>query len=281
MMTNINYSFARTSIPRACLYGVLCFIMLALTACAKEDSASLELQEEKSVDDLYNEALDAAYAGDLAKAAPLFEEVERQHPYSLWALRAQVMSAWAFYQNNNYAQAEIALDRFVELYPADPLTQYAYYLKALVYYEQIVDVERDAHMTYKAKNAFEELLRRFPGGTYARDAQLKLDLTLSHLAGKEMAVGRFYLKGGFYPAAIKRFTNVVEAYDNTNQVPEALYRLGEAYMSLGLVDEASRTFQVALYNFPHSAWTDRLRSVMLSSDRSVEGGLSDILVPFR
>ena len=162
-----------------------CFI----SACSS--TAVVEEQIEQPVDVLYNDALDTVLNEKPENAAPKFEEVERQHPYSALAVRAQVMAAWSFYQANDYVRAINALDRFVELNPASEFVEYAYYLKALSYYEQIVDVERDAAMTKLAMQAFEELVRRFPQGTYSRDAQLKIDLTRSHLAGKEMAVGRY------------------------------------------------------------------------------------------
>ena len=246
-------------------------ISLALGACALPSDAPLE-QVERPVDELYNDALDTALNDSTEKAAPLFEEVERQHPYSTWAVRAQVMAAWSFYDSNNYPQAVAALDRFIELYPAHPYTEYAYYLKALCFYEQIVDVERDADMTLKALEAFEDLNRRFPEGSYSRDAQLKIDLARSHLAGKEMAVGRFYLKNGHFGAALTRFDVVVRDYDTTNQVPEALYRMAESYLSLGLKDEADRVGAVALYNYPESIWTERL--LELVEDPTRPGPLS-------
>ena len=245
-----------TSLSVACL----CFALL-LTACAGDTDELLE-QVERPVDELYNEALDTALAGETAIAAPLFEEVERQHPYSSWAVRAQLLSAWSFYDANNYTRAISSLDRFIELYPAHPFTEYAYYLRALCFYEQIVDVERDADMTLQALKAFEDLTRRFPNGTYQRDAQLKIDLARSHLAGKEMAVGRFYLRKGHFGAAITRFEAVVRDYDTTNQVPEALYRMAESYLSLGLKDEADRVGAVAMYNYPESVWTNRLLTLV-------------------
>lgn len=238
----------------------LCLISVAslLFACSSNEQESLLVQEEKSVEELYNDALDTAFRESPKAAAPKFEEVERQHPYSKWATQAQVMAAWAFYEDNQYPRAIAALDRFIELNPAGgELTEYAYYLRALSYYEQIVNVERDAAMTRNARDAFEDLLRRYPDGIYARDSQLKLDLTKSHLAGKEMAVGRFYLEAGHYGAAISRFTVVVRDFDTTNQVPEALYRLIEAYLSLGLKEEAMRVLQVAEFNYAQSIWTKR------------------------
>jgi len=238
----------------------LCLISVAslLFACSSTDQASLLVQEEKSVEELYNDALDTAFRESPKAAAPKFEEVERQHPYSKWATQAQVMAAWAFYEDNQYGRAIASLDRFIELNPAGgELTEYAYYLRALSFYEQIVNVERDAAMTRDARDAFEDLLRRYPDGLYARDSQLKLDLTRSHLAGKEMAVGRFYLEAGHYGAAISRFSVVVRDFDTTNQVPEALYRLIESYLSLGLSEEAMRVLQVAEFNYAQSIWTKR------------------------
>ncbi len=227
-----------------------------LASCAT--SPEVEDQVEQAADVLYQDALQAAIGGEPEDAAPKFEEVERQHPYSELATRAQVMAAWSFYEANQYSRATAALDRFIELNPADPLVEYAYYLKALCFYEQIVDVERDAEMTRLALNAFEELVRRFPNSNYARDSHLKIDLTKSHLAGKEMTVGRFYLKREQYVAALRRFDTVVKNYNTSNQVPEALYRKAEAYLALGLVDQSERVYEVAKYNYPNSIWTERL-----------------------
>ena len=268
-------AFSKTGQVRTKRYlmGIFAALSLMMAGCSNSDNSDIDGQADAPVDQLYNDALNTVLAGDVDLAAPKFEEVERQHPYSIWAVRAQIMAAWSFYQSNQYAQAEASLDRFIELYPADPLTEYAYYLKALSYYEQIVDVERDADMTYKALNAFEDVLRRYPDGPYARDSQLKADLARSHLAGKEMAVARFYLNKGHYAAAIKRFAVVVRDYDRTNQVPEALYRMGEAYLSLSLDEEAMRVLQVAEYNYPQSVWTERLIEVVGNPSRSGPQGI--------
>ena len=271
----LHPAFSKTGPVRTKRYlkGIFAALSIMMVGCSNSDNADIEGQADAPVDQLYNDALNTVLAGDVDLAAPKFEEVERQHPYSIWAARAQIMAAWSFYQSNQYAQAEASLDRFIELYPADPLTEYAYYLTALSYYEQIVDVERDADMTYKALNAFEDVLRRYPDGPYARDSQLKADLTRSHLAGKEMAVGRFYLKKGHYAAAIKRFALVVRDYNRTNQVTEALYRMGEAYLSLSLDEEAMRVLQVAEYNYPESVWTERLIEVVGNPSRSGPQGI--------
>lgn len=242
-----------------------------LVSCAADPE--IEEQVERAVDVLYHDALKTAIDGEPKDAASKFEEVERQHPYSELATRAQVMAAWSFYEANQYSSAIAALDRFIELNPTDPLVDYAYYLKALCFYEQIVDVERDAEMTRLALNAFEELVRRFPKSNYARDGQLKIDLTKSHLAGKEMAVGRFYLKREQYVAALRRFDTVVKVYETSNQVPEALYRTAEAYYALGLADQSERIYQVAKYNYPGSIWTARLTSLRENPEKPETQGL--------
>ena len=251
-----------------CLMSVT---LVTLSACSS--GPVIDEQVELPVDVLYNEALDLALANQPKKAAPKFEEVERQHPYSIWAVRSQIMAGWAFYAENDYERAVATLERFIELYPADPLTEYAYYLRALCFYEQIVDVERDADMTRRAMTAFEELVRRYPDGSYGRDAQLKADLTRSHLAGKEMAVARFYMEQGYFSAALKRYAIVVRDFDNTNQVPEALYRMVETYLSLGLADEAERVVQVSEYNYPDSVWTERAVEVLNNPERAGPRGL--------
>lgn len=267
-MTNFHTFYNRRLKTSAGPLVAVTILLSALGGCSGSGDEDLAAQVEKPVDALYNDAMNTALSGDLVQAAQKFEEVERQHPYSTWAVKAQVMAAWSFYQANDYAQAETSLDRFIQLYPADPLTEYAYYLKALVFYEQIVDVERDADMTRRTLFAFEDLLRRYPEGVYARDARLKADLARSHLAGKEMTVGRFYLKQGHYAAALPRFAIVIRDYDRTNQVPEALYRMTEGYLSLGLTEEADRVAQVANYNFPESVWTERLNELHDNPDRS-------------
>jgi len=241
-----------------------------LAACAAPEVPE---QVERPANILYDEALELALDGNGEKAAPKFEEVERQHPYSDLAVRSQIMAAWSFYIDNNYPQAIASLDRFIELNPADEMVEYAYYLKALSYYEQIVDVERDAEMTLLALNAFEDLLVRYPGSTYAKDSRLKADLARSHLAGKEMAVGRFYIETGHYSAGLRRFERVVRDYQTSNQVPEALYRMVEAYLAIGLVEEADRVGSVAVHNFPDSFWTKELLALAEDPERDLPVGI--------
>ena len=222
-----------------------------LVACGSP--ADLEYVEEP-VEDLYNEAMDLLSAGKHIEAAKLFDEVERQHPYSVWATKAQLMAAFAFYQKNQYDEAIIALDRFINLHPGNRDVGYAYYLKGLSYYEQISDVGRDQKMTELALRALKDIVTRFPDSRYARDAKLKIDLTRDHLAGKEMEIGRYYQSRGHYLAAINRFRTVVELFHATTHVPEALHRLTESYVALGVTDEAQAAAAVLGYNFPGSAW---------------------------
>ena len=226
------------------------FLGLALAACSSDPPQYVE----RPVEELYNSAMNAMQAEDYEEAARLFDEVERQHPYSEWASKAQLMAAYAYYQENSYDEAINALDRFIELHPGSPDVSYAYYLKAISYYEQISDVRRDQKMTEEALVSLEEVVRRFPESKYARDAGLKIDLALDHLAGKHMDIGRFYQSRSEYLAAINRFRTVVERYQTTTHIPEALHRLGESYLALGIVDAARTTAAVLGHNFPGSVW---------------------------
>jgi len=237
----------RTRSFRSAILAAACAI---LAAC----STPTDEYVERPVEEIYNAGMDALVAGRYVTAAKEFDEVDRQHPYSVWATKAQLMAAYAHYQNNKYDDAIVALDRFIQLHPSNRDAPYAYYLKALCYYEQISDVQRDAKMTELALKALEEVVSRFPETTYARDARLKLDLTADHLAGKEMEVGRFYQKRGAYVGAINRFKTVVEKYQTTSHVPEALHRLVESYMALGLREEARKVAAVLGHNFPGSEW---------------------------
>jgi outer membrane protein assembly factor BamD len=209
---------------------------------------------ERPVEELYNEALDQMERRLYSSATQTFDEVERQHPYSVWATKAQLMAAYAYYLANRYDDAILALDRFIQLHPANRDVAYAMYLKGLSYYEQISDVSRDQKITELALTSFKELISRFPKSQYARDAKVKIDLTYDHLAGKEMEIGRYYHGQHQYLAAINRFRKVVDNYQTTTHVPEALHRLTEAYLALGITDEARKTASVLGHNFPGSEW---------------------------
>lgn len=245
---------ARTRAGRLRRLGSLGVVLTALvvTGCASDEDPNE--YEPGSVGELYNSAMNRLDEERYEQAAKKFDEVERQHPYSVWASKAQLMSAYAHYLNNDYTDAINALDRFIELHPGNRDIAYAYYLKALSYYERIADVRRDQSMTDKARDALRQVIRRFPDSKYARNAQLKMDLVEDHLAGKEMTVGRYYLNKGHQLAAINRFRNVVADYQTTSHVPEALHRLTEAYLALGMHDEAKKTASVLGHNFPTSEW---------------------------
>ncbi|MDP7487313.1 MAG: outer membrane protein assembly factor BamD [Alphaproteobacteria bacterium] len=230
---------------------LLCVLGLAFAGCSGGDE---EVYVERPVEDLYNEAMDLLLAESYDAAAAAFEEVERQHPYSVWATKAQLMSAFAHYQSTNYDETVLAAERFIELHPGSSDAPYARYLVGLSFYEQISDVGRDQRNTELALEAFEDVVLRYPDTRYARDAALKISLARDHLAGKEMKVGRTYQSLEFYLAAINRFRNVISEYETTSHAPEALLRLTECYLALGVVGEAQAAAAVLGYNFPGSQW---------------------------
>src|SRR6202140_1984882 len=194
-------------------------LMIALASCS--DSKN-EAYIEKPVDDLYNKAMDALVDENYTAAAKTFDQVESQHPYSVWATKSQLMQVYSLYQDGKYDDAVIAADRFIQLHPGHKDVAYAYYLKAICYYMQIVDVGRDQKLTELALKALDDIVRRFPDSKYARDAKLKLDFTRDHLAGKEREIGRYYLNKGEYLAGRDRVKREVGDYQTTTAVPEAL-----------------------------------------------------------
>lgn len=241
-------------IVRSVILVGLAALMLAAAGCSSSGKKKKFAYVEKPVETLYADAAKKMERKRYDEAVPLFEEVERQHPYSAWARRAMLMKAFAHYQQNDYDEAVEALDGFLSLHPGNKDAPYAYYLKSMCYYEQITDVGRDQENTEKAVNALTDVVRRYPNTEYSRDARLKLDLTYDHLAGREMYVGRFYMKQNQQIAAINRFKYVIENYQTTSQAPEALHRLVEAYLELGLVDEARAAAAVLGYNYPGTKW---------------------------
>ena len=251
-MTTVSATSEMMLLARAILrLAAVLVVAGTLAACGSDDGPEYV---ERPVDELYNSAMNALLAGNYPESARLFDEVERQHPYSVWASKAQLMAAYSYYQDNKYTDAINALDRFIQLHPGNRDVAYAYYLKALSYYEQISDVQRDQKMTKLALESLDELQRRFPQSRYARDAALKADLARDHLAGKNMTIGRFYQKQGEYLAAINRFRDVIKGYQTTTHVPEALHRLVECYLAIGVIGEAQATAAVLGYNYPGSDW---------------------------
>jgi outer membrane protein assembly factor BamD len=241
------------------------FLMVALAACgsfqqgtgadpSQTPGATVANAADQSPEALYAAGMQELRADRFQRAVDLFDAVEREHPYSTWATNAKLMAAYADYTRNRYTEAIGALDRFIQLHPAHRDIAYAYYLRALSQYEQINDAQRDQQQTITAMAALQDVVNRFPDTSYARDARLKMDLARDHLAGREMHVGRYYQRQGLLSAAIGRFRRVVDEYQTTNHVPEALHRLTEIYISLGLTDEARRTASVLGFNYPGSPW---------------------------
>lgn len=216
----------------------------------------------RDVDTLYVAAKDKLDRGDTKLAAALFDEVERQHPYSPWARRAQLMSAFSYYVAKDYTKAIQSAQRFLSIHPGNRDAPYAYYLIGLSYYEQISDVDRDQKITTQALTAMNEVVRRYPNTRYAADARLKIDLINDHLAGKEMEIGRFYERSGRWLAASLRFRNVIETYQTTSHTPEALFRMVETNLVIGAQEEAQKYAAVLGANYPGSEWYQKAYGLM-------------------
>jgi outer membrane protein assembly factor BamD len=237
--------------------ALLCAVLATTAACGGGKAQKDVAYVARDVETLYAEAQRRLDRGNTLMAAGLFDEVERQHPYSPWARRAQLMSAFSYYIAKDYNKAIQNAQRFLTVHPGNKDAPYAYYLIALSYYEQISDVNRDQKITEQAQTALMEVNRRFPQSEYAADARLKLDLVTDHLAGKEMEIGRLYQRSGQWLAAAIRFRNVIEKYDTTNHTPEALYRLTESNLALGVPEEAVKYAAVLGANYPGTSWYER------------------------
>ncbi|WP_158742077.1 outer membrane protein assembly factor BamD [Acidisphaera sp. L21] len=223
--------------------------------------------ENTPVDQLYSNGIDALNQKRYTLAATQFDNVEQYYPYSTWAVNAQLMHGYADYLQNHYSDAIAVLDRFIQLHPTNRDIAYAYYLRSLSYYEQIADIQRDQKGTQLAMTALQEVVNRFPDSAYARDARLKIDLCRDHLAGKEMEIGRYYEQQHLYTAAIGRFQRVVDDFQTTNHVPEALHRLTEIYLLLGLTDQAKKTAAVLGHNYPGNPWyADSYRTLVADGE---------------
>ena len=226
----------------------------ALTGCAAHKPQEHLVYEERPVELLYATAMERLDDKSWNEATQYFEEVQRQHPYSEWSRRAIVMTIYANYQDGKYLEASTASDQFIHLYPGSELTPYAYYMKAICAFEQIVDVGRDQASTLSAQAMLTDVVKRYPDSEYAKDARVKLDMVEDQLAGKEMEIGRWYLTDNQPLAAIGRFKTVASTYQTTSHTPEALYRLVEANEMMGLHQEATRDAAVLGYNYPGDRW---------------------------
>jgi outer membrane protein assembly factor BamD len=244
-------AFVMISVAALLLSGCSLFGSDDATNDLNKDAAQYQ---ERPIDQIYDNAWKQINKGNWDLAAAQFNEVDRQHPYSVWARRAQLMAAFCYYQSNKYDDAVSTADQYISLHPGSQEVAYAFYLKAISLYEQIVDVGRDQSKTQGALVALQDVVQRFPDTEYARDATLKIDLTEDHLAGKEMEVGRYYLQRGNYIGSINRFRVVIDQYQTTPQIAEALERLTESYYSLGLDSEAQTAAAVLGANYPGTVW---------------------------
>lgn len=253
------------------LARTLAAVLLAagLGACGtlgREQQERVQYTDEP-VERIYNRGTENLDRARWVQALAAFEEVERQHPYSSWARRAMLMEAYAHYQANDYDEAIADAQRFIALHPGNESAPYAYYLVAICHFERILDVGRDQATTERALAALNDVVRRYPESAYARDARLKVDMVYDQLAGKELTVGRFYLTRDQHLAAINRFRSVLENehYQRTSHTPEALHRLVEAYLSVGMTEEAQRMAAILGHNFPGSEWYERTYALMSQS----------------
>ncbi|NIY78329.1 outer membrane protein assembly factor BamD [Celeribacter sp. HF31] len=231
---------------------VLGFSMAFLTACG--DNGPTRDLEGYPAEEIYARAEYEITQKDFGDAAQYFGEVERLYPYSDWAKRALIMQAFSYHRDKDYENARVAAQRFLDFYPADEDAAYAQYLLALSYYDQIDDVGRDQGLTFQALQALRVVIERYPDTEYARSAILKFDLAFDHLAGKEMEIGRYYLKHKHYTAAANRFRVVVEQFQTTQHTAEALHRLVESYLALGFVEEAQTAGAILGHNYQSSEW---------------------------
>ncbi|WP_417477244.1 outer membrane protein assembly factor BamD [Maricaulis sp.] len=249
------------------------FLSVLVAACANGPDTSVAYVE-RPAELIYADAFQTMERGQYQLAAAQFDEVERQHPYSEWARRSMLMAAFANYQANKYDEAVSDARRFISLHPGNRSAPYAYYLIAISYFEQIVDVGRDQQITQQALDALQQVVRRYPESRYATDARLKIDMTRDHLAGKEMDIGRWYLRRNYHLAAVNRFQNVVRDYGTTSHVPESLHRLVEAYVALGLDSEATQVASVLGYNFPGSDWYENSYNLLTREGIAIEDAVN-------
>jgi outer membrane protein assembly factor BamD len=249
---------------------IACAVAVPLTGCAHGKGAKDTSYVARDVASLYTAAQRTQNQGDYEQAAKLFDEVERQHPYSVWARRAQLMSAFNYYLAQKYTDSINSARRFVTIHPGNAEAPYAQYLIAMSYYQQIPDVTRDQSTTQSAADAFGELIRRYPDTRYAADARLKMDLINDQIAGKEMEVGRYYQRAGQWLASTYHFRNVVEKYQTTTHTPEALERLVESNLALGLPDEARKNASVLGANFPDTYWYKQSLKLLGQENRHTE-----------
>lgn len=234
--------------------GLALVAVLAFAGCGGMFTTREQPLETFSAQEIYQLGEFELSDENFDEAARYFGEVERLYPYSAFARRALIMQAFAYHRDRDYENSRAAAQRYIDFFPADEDAAYAQYLMALSYYDQIDDVGRDQGLTFQALQSLRTVIERYPDSEYARSSILKFDLAFDHLAAKEMEIGRYYLKRGHYMAAVNRFRIVVEDFQTTTQTPEALHRLVEGYLSLGLNAEAQSAGAILGHNFRGTEW---------------------------
>ena len=241
------------------VFLILLLSVFLLLACSKKDNTEIvsEPTEKEMVVAIYADAVDALKKGDAFYAAKKFKEAESLLPQSEWAAKASLMASYAEYSRNAFSNSIFGLERHIANYPADQNIVYAHYLIAICYYEQILDEKKDLQPLVQAKEKFEFVILTYPETAYAIDAHFKLDLIIDQLAAKEMSIARYYMETEKWIAALNRLKIVVEKYDKTVFVEEALHRLVEVYYKIGLVEEAKQAAAILGYNYQSSKWYER------------------------
>ena len=263
------------------LFLIFALISLLFSSCSdSQNNIGIGVSEDKAAEEIFNSGERELLRRRYDDAAEKFKEVERLYPYSDWAKRALIMQVYSFHKDKEYENVVSAANRFIEFHPKDKDIPYAYYLIGLSYYDQVLAIGRDQKLTQEALKIFELIIDEYSDSEYASSSQIKFDFLKNQLASKEMEVGRYYLKRSHYVSAINRFRGVIEDFSTTSQVPEALHRLVEAYLSLGLTDEAQTAGAILGYNYKSNEWYERsfelLRSKGLKPKSSGNSWLSQI-----
>ena len=240
------------------LFLIFALISLLFSSCSdSQNNIGIGVSEDKAAEEIFNSGERELIRRRYNDAAEKFKEVERLYPYSDWAKRALIMQVYTFHKGKEYENVVSAANRFIEFHPKDKDIPYAYYLIGLSYYDQVLAIGRDQKLTQEALKIFKLIIKDYPDSEYASSSQIKFDFLKNQLASKEMEVGRYYLKRSHYVSAINRFRGIIEDFSTTSQVPEALHRLVEAYLSLGLTDEAQTAGAILGYNYKSNEWYER------------------------
>ena len=240
------------------LFLIFALISLLFSSCSdSQNNIGIGVSEDKAAEEIFNSGERELIRRRYNDAAEKFKEVERLYPYSDWAKRALIMQVYSFHKDKEYENVVSAANRFIEFHPKDKDIPYAYYLIGLSYYDQVLAIGRDQKLTQEALKIFKLIIKEYPDSEYASSSQTKFNFLKNQLASKEMEVGRYYLKRSHYVSAINRFRGIIEDFSTTSQVPEALHRLVEAYLSLGLTDEAQTAGAILGYNYKSNEWYER------------------------